>query len=418
MSPLSKLAESLVGSEIVKLGNEINQRIANGANILNYTIGDFDPKIFPISPVLKQEIINAYQDGFTNYPPADGILSLRRAVTNFVEKYQKVKYELNEVQISCGGRPFIYTLFRTIVDPGDKVIYAIPSWNNNHYTSICGGIGCEIEAKPENDFMPTARDIEAHINDAVLVCLCSPQNPTGTVLKKETLEEICDLILAENQRRSADQKKVYLLFDQMYCMLTYNGIETHHPVELRPAMKEFTVCLDGMSKSFAGTGIRVGWGLGPANIIGKMKAMMSHIGAWAPLAEQHGCAAFLNSTEAVETALSIQKKAIEERLLKFYTYFEKLKAKGFSIDAIEPKAAIYLTVKIDLVGKTCKGKLLQTQDDVTTFLLDEVGVALVPFYCFGADHSSPWYRISVGTAKMDDIDKLFENFERALMLLK
>jgi len=308
MSQLSALAASLVGSEIVKLGNEINNRIAQGAEIYNYTIGDFNPAIFPISDVLRDEIIKAYQEGFTNYPPADGILSLRKAVSKFVKDYQHIDYEVNEIQISCGGRPFIYTLFRTLVDPGDKVIYAVPSWNNNHYTSICQGQACEINALPENDFMPSVEDIKANIEGAVLLCLCTPQNPTGTTLSKEKLQQICDLVIAENNRRGADEKKLYVLFDQMYATLTFGTTTHYHPVQLNPEMKEYTISLDGVSKAFAGTGVRVGWGLGPAKVIAKMKALMSHIGTWAPMAEQVATAAFLNNDTAVREALHTHKQ--------------------------------------------------------------------------------------------------------------
>jgi len=417
MSKLSALAESMVGSEIVKLGNEINNRIAQGAAIYNYTIGDFNPAFFPISDVLRDEIIKAYQEGFTNYPPADGILSLRKAVAKFVKEYQHIDYEVNEIQISCGGRPFIYTLFRTLVDPGDKVIYAVPSWNNNHYTNICQGQACELNALPENDFMPSVEDIAANIEGAVLLCLCTPQNPTGTTLSKEKLEQICDLVLAENARRGADEKKLYLLFDQMYSTLTYGSTTHYHPVQLRPEMKAYTISLDGVSKAFAGTGVRVGWGLGPANVIAKMKAFMIHIGTWAPMAEQVATAAFLNNETAVKEALQSHKQKIEERLLKINDNIIALKEKGYPIDAIAPQAAIYMTIKIDLKGKSFKGKTFTSQEEVTQFLMDEVGIALVPFYCFGADKESPWYRISVGTARMEDLDEVFLKMEAAFAQL-
>lgn len=418
MSKLSALAESLVGSEIVKLGNEINNRIAQGAEIYNYTIGDFNPAIFPISDVLRDEIIKAYQEGFTNYPPADGILPLRSAVAKFVKDYQHIDYGVNEIQISCGGRPFIYTLFRTLVDPGDKVIYAVPSWNNNHYTSICQGQACEINALPENDFMPSVEDIKANIQDAVLLCLCTPQNPTGTTLSKEKLQQICDLVIAENNRRGPDEKKLYVLFDQMYATLTFGTTTHYHPVQLNPEMKEYTISLDGVSKAFAGTGVRVGWGLGPAKVIAKMKALMSHIGTWAPMAEQVATAAFLNNDTAVQEALHTHKQKIEERLLKINDSIVALKEKGYPIDAIAPQAAIYMTIKIDLKGKSYNGKTFTTQEEVTQFLMDEVGIALVPFYCFGADKESPWYRISVGTARMEDLDKVFQKMETVFAQLK
>ncbi|HET8574093.1 MAG TPA: pyridoxal phosphate-dependent aminotransferase [Edaphocola sp.] len=418
-SPLSQLAESLVGSEIVRIGNAINDQINAGAKIYNYTIGDFAPQVFPIPKELLEEIIKAYQDGATNYPPATGVPALRKAVAQFIERHEGIHYDENEIQIASGGRPLIYAYFKTIVDAGDKVIYAIPSWNNNHYTHLNAGIACEIITTPENDFMPKAKDLEPHLSDAVLLCLCTPQNPTGTTLNRPELEKICDLVLAENKRRSAEAKKLYILFDQMYWTLTYGQTKHFHPVQLRPEMKAYTLTVDGISKAFSATGVRVGWGLGPERVMTKVKALLSHIGAWAPMAEQKATAAFLNNDIAVTTFLSDYKRHLEERLWKLYHGFEGLRANGFPVEAIEPQAAIYLTIKIDLKGrKTSEGKILATQNDVTEFLLKQAEVGLVPFLCFGADKESPWYRVSVGTSTINDIEQMFANLETAMKTLQ
>ena len=185
---LSHLAETLIGSEIVKLGNAINDRIRLGEKIYNFTIGDFDPNIFPIPKELEDGIIDAYQNHFTNYPPADGIIELRDAVSAFIKDWEGIEYSNNEILIASGGRPLIYTIFRAIVDRDDKVIYATPSWNNNHYVHMTGGEHVMIEATPENNFMPLASDIKPHIEGAALICLCSPQNPTGTHYEKKNLK--------------------------------------------------------------------------------------------------------------------------------------------------------------------------------------------------------------------------------------
>ena len=153
---LSQLAETLIGSEIVKLGNAINERIRQGEKIYNFTIGDFNPSIFPIPQKLEEEIIDAYKNHYTNYPPADGIPELRDAVSTFIKDGEGINYSSSEILIASGGRPLILTLFRTIVDRGDKVIYAVPSWNNNHYVHMTEGVHCKIDTTPENNFMPLA----------------------------------------------------------------------------------------------------------------------------------------------------------------------------------------------------------------------------------------------------------------------
>jgi aspartate aminotransferase len=415
---LSHLAETLIGSEIVKLGNAISERVRNGEKIYNFTIGDFDPSIFPIPKELEEGIVEAYKSHYTNYPPADGIPELRNAVSSFLKQWEGIDYSNNEILIAAGGRPLIYTIFRTVVDRGDKVIYATPSWNNNHYTHMLEGQHCVIEARPENNFMPLAVDIAAFIEGATLICLCSPQNPTGTTLQKTELEKICDLVLNENKRRG-EAKKLYVLYDQMYWTLTFGDTKHYNPVSLRPEMKEYTLFVDGISKVFAATGVRVGWSLGPANIMVKMKAILSHIGAWSPMAEQKATAKYLLQQENIHHYLERFKAEVEERLRRIYEGLIRLKNEGFAVDAVSPQAAIYLTVKFGLKGKTTQdGRALQSQSEVTDYLLSEAKLAVVPFYAFGADKDSPWYRLSVGTCKKEEIDEMLGKLREALSKLQ
>jgi aspartate aminotransferase len=415
---LSHLSHTLIGSEIVKLGGEIRERIRKGERIYNFTVGDFDPHIFPIPKELEDAIVDAYRNRFTNYPPGEGSLELREAVSNFARDYQGLQYSTDEILIASGGRPLIYAFFRAICDKGDKVIYAVPSWNNNHYVHFVEGEHLVVEAKAENNFMPTADDIRPFIRDAVFLALCSPQNPTGTTFKKENLQAICDLVVEENKRRGEDEKKLYVMFDQMYWHLTYKNISHYDPVSLNPEMRNYTVYIDAISKVFASTGVRVGWSLGPAAVINKMKAILSHVGTWAPMAEQKALTIFLAQREAIDRYLSHFKNELEERLRRIYDGFTRLKQQGFNVDAVSPEAAIYLTIKIDLVGKkTADGKVLETQADVTSYLLQHASLAVVPFYAFGASRNSPWYRLSVGTCKKEEIDEMLGKLEHALKAL-
>ncbi|MGB3006905.1 MAG: aminotransferase class I/II-fold pyridoxal phosphate-dependent enzyme [Chitinophagaceae bacterium] len=400
------------------MGAEIREKIRQGERIYNFTIGDFDPSIFPIPKELEDAIVEAYRKHFTNYPAADGNLDLREAIQSYMKDDESLDYNLDEIMVASGGRPLIYTVFRAICDKGDKVIYAVPSWNNNHYTHFIEGEHIVIEAGVENNFMPTAADILPYIKDAVLISLCSPQNPTGTTFRKEELEVICDMVIEENNRRSDSEKKLYVMYDQMYRHLTYGNIQHNNPVSLRPQMKEYTIFIDAISKVFAATGVRVGWGMGPASVIGKMKTILTHIGAWAPMAEQKAVANYLGKREEIKKYLAHFKLEIEERLRRIHTGFIQLKNEGFNIDAIAPEAAIYLTIKFDLAGKkTDENKLLETQADVTAYLLNAAGLAVVPFYAFGAEKNSPWYRLSVGTCKKEEIDEMIEKLRDALKKL-
>ena len=412
---LSHLSETLIGSEIVKLGGEIRERIRKGERIYNFTVGDFDPKIFPIPQELENDIVEAYRQHFTNYPPGEGSLELREAVGRFAKEYQGLNYNTDEILIASGGRPLIYALFRAVVDKGDKVIYAVPSWNNNHYAHFVEAEHVVVEAKAENAFMPTADDIRPYVQEAAFLALCSPQNPTGTTFRKEDLAGICEMVVEENNRRGDDKKKLYVMFDQMYWHLTYDGIEHYDPVSLNPDMRPYTIYIDAISKCFAATGVRVGWSMGPVQVLNKMKAILSHVGAWAPMPEQKGLTKFIGNREEINGYLDHFKSELEERLRRIYEGIIQLKKEGFAIDAIAPEAAIYLTIKMNLAGlKTSEGSTLETQADVTSYLLQFASLAIVPFYAFGASKSSPWYRLSVGTCKKEEIDEMLQKLKTAL----
>lgn len=412
---LSHLAETLIPSEIVRLGAAIKEKIQAGQHIYNYTIGDFDSSLFPIPEVLQEAIIDAYRHHKTTYPAAEGELVLRKAISSYIQRNQQVAYSPSEILVSAGGRPLIYAVYRAIVDKGDKVIYPVPSWNNNHYVHFTEGEHVDIETTPENDFMPKAEQLKPHLKGATLLALCSPLNPTGTTFHKEELEAICDLVIAENASRGEGEKKLFVMFDQIYWTLTFGGTRHYNPVALRPEMKAYTIFVDGISKSFAATGVRVGWSMGPEEIIVKMRGINSHIGSWAPMAEQHATAVFLNNEAAVSAYLEHIRGEVSYRLDKIYDGFHALKEQGFSVDAIKPQAAIYLTVQVNLKGKkTGEGKMLVKQEDVTDYLLNEASLAMVPFGSFGTDRESSWYRISVGCCKKEEIETVMSKLKSAL----
>lgn len=416
---VSEMAENLVGSEIIKLAGEVKAKIKNGEKIYNLTIGDFNPAIFPIPAELKNEIIKAYQNNETNYPAANGIEELRNAVSHFLHINGGLEYSADQILISGGARPLIYATYQTILDPGDTVVFPVPSWNNNHYTHLSHCKQVFIEATAENNFMPTAADIKPYISDANLIAVCSPLNPTGTVFTENGLREICDLVLEENRKRGDSKKPVYLLFDQIYWTLTHGETRHYDPVSINAEMKKYTIYIDGMSKAFAATGVRVGWAFGPQKLMNKMKAILSHVGAWSPKAEQVASANYLDNNEQIEDYLFSFKNEISKRLTSFYKGMITLKEKGYNVDAIPPQAAIYLTVKFDLTKHlTEDGKELTSTEEVTQYLLDEAGLAIVPFYAFGASRKSPWYRLSVGTSVYEEIDELFAKLEAALSKLK
>ncbi|UOE39470.1 pyridoxal phosphate-dependent aminotransferase [Chryseobacterium oryzae] len=415
---VSKLAANLIGSEIVKIGNEVNDLKAKGAEIANLTIGDLNSNIYPIPLKLKEEIQKAYQNNLTNYPPANGLLSLRTEVSKDLKKRWDLDYSPNDILITAGSRPLIYAVYKTIVDEGDKVVYPIPSWNNNHYAYLTSADAVEVKTTTENNFLPTADDLRPHLKGAVLLSLCSPLNPTGTMFTKEQLSEICELILEENKNRGEDEKPLYLMYDQIYSNLTF-GAEHVNPVSLFPEMKEYTIYIDGISKCLAATGVRVGWGFGPSHIIDKMKALLTHVGAWAPKPEQEATAKYYQNPDEVNAFINEFKGRLEASLKVLHKGIQDLKEKGLSVDSIEPMGALYLTIKLDYIGKTKPdGSTIETSSDLVFFLINDAGVALVPFSAFGEAKSEPWFRASVGGLDIKEIEAMLPKLEKALNNLK
>lgn len=415
-SRFSQSAEGLSGSDIIKLAWEINDRKKRGENILNLTIGDFSPSYFPIPDEMAQAITRAYADRKTNYPQSEGIPELRQAVAAYLKAEGGFDVLPEEIQIAGGARPLVYAVFQTLVNPGEKVLYGVPSWNNEHFVYLREAIGIPVNSGPENHFLPTADLIEPHIRDLSLIALCSPLNPTGTVFREKELLAICKLIAAENTRRKGSKKPLYLMYDQIYWQLRYGNTPHVHPVGLMPELKPYTLYIDGISKAYAATGVRVGWAFGPVDIIEKMKHILGHVGAWAPRPEQTGVASFLTTPTAYRPYLNWINRELFERLNAFYKGFKALQEKGLPVYAIPPEAALYLSVKFPIKGKKHLGnnQALSTSQDIANYLMNYAGFAAVPFKSFGANSCPEWFRISVGTCSLADIDEVLQRLEKAL----
>jgi len=415
----SEMASNLQGSEIIKLAGEINEMVKKGKKIFNLTIGDFDPAVFPIPEELKKLIQKAYDANQTNYPPANGVPALRNAVAAFIKSNMGLDYSPDDYLITGGARPLIYALYQTVIDKDDKVLFPVPSWNNNHYTHLSHGKQVFVETKPENNFMPTLAELKPHLSEISLLALCSPLNPTGTIFGKQQLKEITDAVVEENERRGQHQKPLYLLYDQIYWTLTYGDAKHYNPVELNPDARPYTIFIDGLSKAFAATGVRIGWAFGPSALIAKMKNILGHIGAWAPKAEQVATAEYLADHHATSNFLAHFKEELHYRLNGLYQGLQTMKANGYPVDAVKPAAALYLTVKIELNGKILpNGKKIESTADTTAFLLEHAGIAIVPFNAFGASKTSTWFRVSVGTCKRDEIAHIIQALTISIDILK
>ena len=409
------MAEALVGSEILRIAAEIRTLSASGAQVCNLTVGDFDPSQFPIPRLLANEIEAALRRGETNYPPSDGVPALREAVAAFYRHWLRLEYSAASVVITCGSRPGIYATFRTLLDPGDRVVYPVPSWNNNHYCHLTGAVGVPIVCGRDDAFLPTPALLERPIRGARLLSLNSPLNPAGTALDAETLAAICDLVLEENDRRSPGERPLYLMYDQVYWMLTFGSTKHVDPVTLRPAIAPYTIFVDGISKAFAATGVRVGWVVGPTDIVQRMSSLLGHIGAWAPRAEQLATARLLTANEEVAAFRENITRGLRTRLDVLHEGILSLHRHGLPVDAVPPMGAIYLSARFPLNGmRAPSGAVLRTNEDIREYLLREAGLAAVPFQAFGSTDESGWFRLSVGAASVDQIERVMPRLGAAL----
>jgi aspartate aminotransferase len=408
MGDLSYFGENIIGSEIIKIAQKLKE-ISKTRKIYNYTIGDFDSEVHSIPKQLEELIGSYYLMKKTNYPLGKGEVSLRDEISLYLKREHGIDFSPEEVLIGAGARPLIYLLYKTILDPNDKVVIPVPSWNNNHYSTLHNTNACYIETKPENDFFPTFEDIEREISDARLICLCSPQNPTGKVMSPDLLKKICQLVVDENKRRG-DGRKVYLFFDQIYSELSQVGF--FGPTQLVPECKKYVIHIDGISKSLCATGVRVGWMFADEHVIKKATEIFSHIGAWAPKPEQLAVAQYLKTYVGYQSFLTKKKQQFGDVFDKFTEFLSYLKLQNFSIDYLNPDGAIYISIYLQ------KSLEFDTTERFLDFIIDNYGIGLVPFEYFGSKENKGWFRLSIGTLDIQDIDDHFYNFESMIRFLE
>jgi len=412
---LSERVRGLVGSEILKIAAEIRELKAAGRRLCNLTVGDFDPSQFPIPPTLLAAIRQAYEAGETNYPPADGVLALRQSVVEFVARQWGPVYPVSSVLVASGARPILYAAYRAVLDPGDRVIFPVPSWNNNHYTWLNAAQGIVVSTRPEDGFMPTLPQLEPHLGHARLLCLNSPLNPAGTVIDEAALRSILEAVVDENRRRMRQGRPcLFLLHDQVYATLVFGGARHHMPVALVPECAPWVIELDGISKSLAATGLRIGWVLAAPELTARMKDLIGHMGAWAPRPEQVALARFLVDEAALHQFQSEMNGRVQARLDALFDGFERMRGDGYPVQCIRPQGAIYLSLRLDLIGTALAGRTIETNESIRRLLLDEAGLAVVPFQAFGLPEDTGWFRLSVVAVSSEDIEAAFPRLRRLL----
>jgi aspartate aminotransferase len=413
---LSDLARGMHLSGILRTANQVREIQAAGTDVLDLSIGDFSPKYFRIPERLLRGVEKALESGATNYPPPSGLLALRKAVSGYVERCSGVRYPIESILITSGGRPALYAAYKTVISPGDTVVYSVPSWQNDSYAWLSGANAVEIEAVSENGFQPTLSEIAPYIGSARLICLCSPGNPTGTAMGPETLKSILDAVVEENRRREKDgnERPLFLLYDQIYSSIRVKDNKHRYALALVPESAPYVMTMDGASKAFAATGLRVGWLLAPPAIARKAGELLSYVGAWAPHAEQAGLTELLNDPDAIGEYRATMDAAVHERLEVLHRGFAAMRDEGLPVDVLCPDGAIYVSLQLKLKGKRIGGRVIEDNEAIRSLVLEKTGVAVVPFQAFGLMRETGWFRLSVGAVSLDEIAEVFPRI-RALL---
>ena len=408
---LTKNAREMQGSLILGIAAQVRALAASGRPLCNLTVGDFDPKQFPVPASLAAGVSRALEAGHTNYPPAEGIAELRTAVAGWYSRSLGIEVSPDWVVVASGARPVMYSTYRLFLEKGETLVYCVPSWNNGYYGQLTDAVQVTVATKAENDFMPTAAELAEPLRGARLFTLNSPQNPTGTVIRPERLADIARLVVAENERRNLTGERPLLwMWDQVYWTLTFGPAAHVHPCALVPECAPYVITVDAISKSFAATGLRVGWAVLPPVLAERMKALIGHIGAWAPKAEQFATAELLADDVAMATFGTRFRAALHERLAVLDQGLTRL-----GVHHLVPQGAMYLSVRFDLFGRPgVDGQTMRTNEAVRLWLLERAGVAVVPFQAFDLPEETGWFRMSVGAVSVDALRAALDRLGAAL----
>ena len=406
---VTPVAAEMRGSMILKIAAEVRALAAQGRPVANFTVGDFRPSQFRVPSELTAAIQGKLEAGHTNYPPADGVPELKAAVASLVQRRWGLEISPDWVCVGSGARPPIYSAWRLFVEPGDRTVSFLPMWNTGYYAHLTGADHVFVPTRAETDFFPTVEQVREAIRGARLVVLNSPLNPTGTMIDPEVLRGIAQALVEENAGR---ERPCMMIFDQVYWAITAGERPHANPCALVPECAPYVVHIDAISKWMCATGLRVGWAVLPPYLQTKMKALIGHMGAWAPRPEQLAAAELINDAPALDQWFGSLNEQVSSRLNALYAGISAFRAEGLPVDAIAPQGGIYLSFRVNLVGER-----FPTNDHVRRWLLDEAGVAVVPFQAFDMPEDSGWFRMSVGAVGMDDIDGALRRLGAALRSL-
>lgn len=396
MKELSSIALDVQASTTMAIDAMAKQMKADGIDVIGFGAGEPD---FNTPDFIKQSGISAIEDNVTRYTPASGTLELKQAICHRMKEDCGLEYQPSQVIVSSGAKHNCYLALRTLVNPGDEVILPAPYWVSYlELIKMVGGVPVVVYPEEHNPFKITARQLEAAITPRTkCMILNNPSNPTGMVYSKEELETIATVCLAHD---------LYVIADEIYYSLMYDGVKFTSFASLSEAVKERTILVNGVSKAYAMTGWRIGYCIANEEIAKVMSNFVSHsTGSPSALSQHASVTALTGPQDEVER----MRQAFEERRNYLVDRINRIEG----VSCIRPQGAFYIMMDMTgLVGRTICGEKIETADDFSSAFLKHGLVATVPCTGFGAPNYVRWsYATSMENIKKG-LDRLEEFLQR------
>jgi len=394
MKELSGLALGIQPSSTMAIDTLFKQMKAEGQDVIGFGAGEPD---FPTPDYIKEAGIQAIQNNDTKYTPAAGTIELRKAICQRLKEDCGVDYDFKEIAVSNGAKPCVYVALRALVNPGDEVILPAPYWVSYiELIRMVGGVPVVVEATEEEQFKITPEKLAAAITPKTkCMILNNPSNPTGMMYSRQELEAIAKVCVEQD---------IYVISDEIYYRLVYDKGEFVSLAALGEEIKARTLLINGVSKSYAMTGWRIGYVAAPAPIAKVISNYLSHCtGSPSAISQKASALALVAPQDSIEE----MRKAFEER--RNYMVERMNQIEGVS--CIKPEGAFYVMMNIEkVIGKELFGSVIKNADDFGDLFLKYGKVAVVPGTGFAAPNFIRW---SYATS-MDNIKEGLNRLEKFL----
>lgn len=391
---VSKIAEGVHASTTLAVDSLAKQMKEDGYDVIRFGTGEPD---FDTPDNINMAAIAAICDGKTKYTPAAGIPALRKAIAKQLQDDCGLSYDYTQIVVASGAKHSVYIALAAITNPGDEIIIPAPFWVSYYeMVKMTGGVPVIVTAGEESGFKVTASQIEAAITDKTkCLMLNNPSNPTGMIYSNDELKSIAEVCVKHD---------LYILADEIYYKLIYDGIEFTSIASLGDEVKERCLLINGVSKSYAMTGWRIGYCAANKQLAKIMSNYLSHsTGAPSTISQWAAVEAINGPQQSCEE----MRKAFEER--RDYIVQRMNSIPGVS--CIKPNGAFYVMMNIEkLIGRTLGGKLITNDDDFAVAFLESAYVATVPCSGFGMKNFIRWSY----AASMDNIKEALDRLEKFL----